>query len=67
MSGLTKDVTTTFKADTIDPVVKAALEFKPVSVIEQVLEAALLPEKDEKSKLVKKLDTVPALTEKIFP
>ena len=51
----------------VDPVVKAALEFKPVSVIEQVLEAALLPEKDEKSKLVKKLDTVPALTEKIFP
>ena len=50
----------------VDPVVKAALEFKPVSVIEQVLEAALLPEKDEKSKLVKKLDTVPALTEKIF-
>lgn len=51
----------------VDPVVKAALEFKPVSVIEQVLEVALLPEKDEKSKLVKKLDTVPALTEKIFP
>lgn len=52
----------------VDPVVKAALEFKPVSAIEQVLEAALMPaEKDEKSKLVKKLDSVPALTEKIFP
>lgn len=52
----------------VDPVVKSALEFKPVSVIEQVLEAALLPaEKDEKSKLVKKLDSVPAITEKIFP
>ena len=52
----------------VDPVVKSALEFRPVSGIDQVLEAALMPaEKDEKSKLVKKLDSVPVITEKIFP